>query len=345
MAQFLETPPLASRYTEILLDIARDKGFDPADLLGSKACLLARKGPRTWDNHTLGEVSTGLILLLDDQFWGLLDKENVPTGSVRFACEIGTLCEDLGLALNKMFALFGLLAKGVTFQLIEDEDTASIVMDLPGVDDRYSEFLIEWWLWLWHFLAQWLVGAEVDRVKVTFPHPAIGSLDDYRRAFGPSCQFQQGAAKITFARKALSLRVIKTLADVEAMHEKVAVVLSAPEVQKSWRTIVKNALNAELVKTAELPTMAELAASYGVCEQTLRRRLADEDTTYRVLKAEVRALAATRVLAVGVKRWSDVAEKAGFSEVNGFSRFIRGTTGMTLAEYRRVHAREESEMQ
>lgn len=329
-----ETPPLASRYTEILLAVARDKGVDPARLLGDDAAKLLKSGWKSWDNQTLGEVNSRLAFALEDEFWGLLGHDRVPIGSLQFALELGCLSGNLGEALTRIFTFYGLVTKGIRPALIQQGDTAAIAMELPEVEPEYAAFVCEWWLWLWHFLAQWLAGVEIDRAQVEFPHSAIGSLEDYRTAFGPNCKFQRGEARVTFDRKVLSLRVMKTPLDVELMYRKVKVVLSAPEVEKSWRTIVLNALNAELSKKASFPTMSQLAATWGLCAQTLRRRLVDEGTSYRELKAEVRANAATRLAGMHFAKWSDIAEGTGFAEVNGLARFIRHTTGMTLEEFR-----------
>jgi AraC-like DNA-binding protein len=329
---------LATQYTEILLETARQNGLDCNALFGDEPVFATRGRKPKWNNYHLGVMQMNLKHTMKDEFWGMLGDARVPLGTFRFACELCTLSATLGEALTRAYRLYGLVSDGVRFRLDVEGELASIIMELPGRTTQRNDFLFEWWLWLWHFIAQWFVGAEIDLVQVEFPHPPIGEREHYEAAFGPNCRFGAGAARITFDKAALDRRIIRTVADVDRMHTKKVVTLGTPEIERSWKSIVKMALATHLEQTNTMPTLEQLAEEQGVCGQTLRRRLHAEGASYRALKAQVRGEAARRYLARQGATMSEVASRAGFAEPNGLTRAIRSWTGLSVTEFRRAVA-------
>jgi AraC-like DNA-binding protein len=331
---------LASQYTEILLETARQNGLDTNALFGDEPVFATRGRKPKWDNRQLGLTSANLKHTLGDEFWGMLGDARVPLGTFRFACEICTMCDTLEEALQRTFRLYRLVSDGVRFRLDVDGDLASITMELPGRLTQRNDFLFEWWLWLWHFISQWFVGAEIALMRVDLPHRPIGEREHYDAVFGPDCHFGGDMARITFRAADLHRRVVRTLKDVDAMHNKISVSLSAPEIEKSCRTIVKTTLTVHLEKNNAMPTLEELAMEQGVCGQTLRRRLQAEGASYRALKAEVRGEVARRYMTRQGATMSEVASRAGFAEPNGLTRAIRSWTGLSVTEFRRTVAEQ-----
>lgn len=318
---------LANRYAEFLLQEARLKGVDVNILMDGAPIFLGSGQKLMWDNYTLGLVSRNLKAALSDDFWGLLDDGHMPRGSFRFACELCTLSNNLEEALTRAFRFYALGSNGVSYRLDVHEDVASITMELPGPLSERSGFLYEWWLWLWHFITQWFIGAEIELIRVDFPHPPIADRSDYEEAFGLSCFFESDGARISFPASALRQRIVRTVADVDAMHEKTAVSLSySPNVPRRTRTFVRAALIAQLKQTCAMPTLDQLAVELGICGQTLRRRLQAEGVSYRELKAEVRKEVAWRCINEQGATLSEAAARAGFAEPNGLSRAIRRWT-------------------
>jgi AraC-like DNA-binding protein len=331
---------LASQYTEILLETARQNGLDCNALFGDEPVFATRGRKPRWNNHQLGVMSGNLKHTVKDEFWGMLGDAHVPLGSFRYACEICTLSKTLGDALRRAYRLYGLVSNGVTFSLDVESDLASITMELPGRATQRNDFLFEWWLWLWHFISQWFVGAEIELVRVDFPHRPIGERGHYDAVFGPHCHFESDVARITFDKAMLDKRVIRSLADVERMHAKTTITLSTPEIERSCKSIVKTALTVHLEQTNTMPTLEQLAMEQGVCGQTLRRRLQAEGESYRALKAQVRGEVARRYLTRQGATMSEVASRAGFAEPNGLTRAIRSWTGLSVTEFRRAVAEQ-----
>ncbi|HEY3694674.1 AraC family transcriptional regulator [Phenylobacterium sp.] len=331
---------LASQYTEILLETARQNGLDGNALFGDEPVFATRGRKPAWSNYQLGVMQVNLKYTMNDDFWGMLGDARVPLGTFRYACEICILSRTLGEALERVYRLYGLVSDGVKYHLDVDDGLASITMELPGRATQRNDFLFEWWLWLWHYVSQWFVGAEIQLVRVDFPHQPIGERRHYEAVFGPNCHFESDVARITFDKAMLDRRIVRNLADVDRMLARKSVSLSTPEIERSCKTIVKAALTAHLEQTNTMPTLEQLALEQGVCGQTLRRRLQGEGMSYRALKAQVRGEVARRCLTRQGATMSEVASRAGFAEPNGLTRAIRSWTGLSVTEFRRAVAEQ-----
>jgi AraC-like DNA-binding protein len=330
----LSDSSLPRHYAEILLRVAEARGIDCAALFGDQpATRLQGRGAR-WSAYELGVVSKTLKTVSGDEMWGM-GQARVPRGSLQFACELFTLSSDLGDALGRAFRFFLYSTDGVRFELEDDGENATIVMELPGPETEVSGVLYEWWLWFWHFTAQWMIGMEAPVVRVEFPHKPIGTREDYDTTFGPNWRFEAQAAQISFPASALRRRIVRSLADVDGMFRKTAVTLRRPpELPLSFRTRVTAALLDHLKAHRVMPTIEALAEEQGVCSQTLRRRLRAEGASYRALKAEVRRELAQRYIREDGATVTEVAARTGFAEANALTRAVRSWTGLSMAEFR-----------
>lgn len=89
-----------------------------------------------------------------------------------------------------------------------------------------------------------------------------------------------------------------------------------------------------VARPGHLPDMETLADELHMTSRTLRRRLAEEGTTFRQLQEEVRETLADELLATGLTL-EQVAEALGYGEVSNFIRACRRWKGATPHQYRR----------
>ena len=80
-------------------------------------------------------------------------------------------------------------------------------------------------------------------------------------------------------------------------------------------------------------TIETTASRLGMSPRSLQRRLADENTRYNDLLADVRADLAKRYLARGTVSASEVAYLIGFTEPSAFFKAFKRWTGMTPREF------------
>jgi AraC-like DNA-binding protein len=79
----------------------------------------------------------------------------------------------------------------------------------------------------------------------------------------------------------------------------------------------------------ERPLIGRAAASVGVSERTLRRQLADRDTTFEAVVATTRIALADQHLQRTDLTSSEIAYLVGFSDVSSFARLYKRETGHT----------------
>ncbi|MEU6975205.1 MULTISPECIES: AraC family transcriptional regulator [unclassified Streptomyces] len=97
---------------------------------------------------------------------------------------------------------------------------------------------------------------------------------------------------------------------------------------------VRRLIGAALADGA-VPPPEEVARLLAVSPQTLRRRLAAEGTTYRLLRDQVRRDHALAELAGGSPSIEGLSRRLGFSEPSAFHRAFRRWTGVTPGVYQR----------
>jgi AraC-like DNA-binding protein len=85
----------------------------------------------------------------------------------------------------------------------------------------------------------------------------------------------------------------------------------------------------------EMPGLEAVAASLHMHPRTLRRRLAEEDTSFRAITNDVRATLATGLLAQVGLTVEQVARRLGYAETAAFNHAFSRWFGVAPNEYRR----------
>jgi AraC-like DNA-binding protein len=156
--------------------------------------------------------------------------------------------------------------------------------------------------------------------------------------FGAPCHFQQPVSRIRFPSRYLSKRIVRRPADLETTlsYSTAPNPVEAESMPPTWRDGLKSILKKRLVRSTTMPTLEELAEEFGVCSQTLRRRLRAENYSYRMLKAETRREIALDGMRDDRLTLAQISLMAGFAETNGLVRAMKSWTGLTPSQYRRI---------
>ncbi|MCY1433943.1 putative HTH-type transcriptional regulator [compost metagenome] len=88
-----------------------------------------------------------------------------------------------------------------------------------------------------------------------------------------------------------------------------------------------------LARPGQVPDMEQVADELHMTSRTLRRRLADEGTSFRQLQDEVRLALAEELLALGSLTLEEIAERLGYGEVSNFIHAFKRWTGTTPRQY------------
>jgi AraC-like DNA-binding protein len=325
---------LASGYTKFLLEVAARHGLDRATMFGDRPVFPSKAQQFQRPHHDLGIVLQNLRRATNDELCGLAPGVRVPPGTFKFACELVARSHTLGEGLGQAFKLYDLMG-GLRFRLDARSELASLSIETPPMPEADAVFLVEWWLWIWHYVAQWLVRSEITLDRVDFPHDPTVSAEIYDGTFGSRCFFGRDEARIMFPRRDLDRLVSRTPGELSKfLGGSDANLKYSPEVQRSATTSIKVAILSRLHVGQPMPTLEDLAHEQGVTGQTLRRWLEAEGASYRSLKAEVRCQVARHHLAWSDMTINELAARSGFTEASAFARAFRVWTGMSVSKFR-----------
>ena len=169
--------------------------------------------------------------------------------------------------------------------------------------------------------------------RVMFGHSAPADTKAHRAYFAAPIVFGAGSDGLVFPESLLRAPMPNAdaaMADYfdercrEALESLVRV---DDDVVERVRDLVLRAL-------PELPAVAHVARHVHVSERTLRRRLAERNTSYDAVLSSTRVALATQHLARRDLAIAEVAYLVGFSETSAFHRFFKRETGRTPAQHR-----------
>lgn len=171
-------------------------------------------------------------------------------------------------------------------------------------------------------------------VRVSFRFSAPPYAKEYERVLGHPPRFGQRFTGVVFAR---------TLLDTPAPHRdgEYHAALSAHAEQRLGR-MTRDTPYVQQVRELLLRhgpsqrsrSMGVVARALGLSARTLRRRLADEGTTYNLILHEALATVAKALLRDRQRTIEDVAYEMGFSDASTFHRAFKSWTGATPSSFR-----------
>ncbi|MGF1544313.1 MAG: AraC family transcriptional regulator ligand-binding domain-containing protein [Parvularculaceae bacterium] len=174
-------------------------------------------------------------------------------------------------------------------------------------------------------------GAEVaERMTASFPWPAPGHVDDVRAAIAGPCVFD--APRLAVSVPAALLATPSPFADPDLLR---AARADLERAARAGATPLAAHVEARLADAPSL-TIDDAAAALGFSLRTFARRLAEEGTTFKSLKAASRRREAARLIAETTLGRDAVARELGFDDPTSFSRACRRWFGAAFRDARRA---------
>ncbi|ARX85548.1 MULTISPECIES: AraC family transcriptional regulator [Streptomyces] len=273
----------------------------------------------------------GLYRATEDEFLGLGSSPSRP-GTFAMMCYAALGCRDLGTAMERGVTFYGLFPGGPDLALTRTAD--GVVFTVRNDLDQ-DFFLAECLLIIWHRLCSWLIGRRIELRWADFGHPPPPHKDEYEELFGCPVRFGAERTGAGLAPHWLAAPLVRDEDALAAMLRRAPFdLLSRREYGTTVAEQVRRALAVALRDSPRLPSLGEIAARLAVSPATLRRRLAQESTSYQRLKDAVRRDAAIAGLAEGREPIARLAARLGFSEDTAFHRAFRRWTGTTPGAYR-----------
>jgi AraC-like DNA-binding protein len=168
-------------------------------------------------------------------------------------------------------------------------------------------------------------AAQPKLKRVSFVHARPAHHAEYERVFEGPVSFGQREYKLEFSYRALDVPGKASDPELHAVLETQAErVLARIQQEGSFAEHVRVFLRRVAPR---VPEMQEAARSLGLSVRSLRRRLAEESTSYAALIEQSQLDAAMRILDDPTKSVKEASFAAGFANVSSFHRAFKRWTG------------------
>ncbi len=345
-----------SKYVANLLRVAAAQGCDTdklAEAVGLPCNPLRDDPPEHLPVAAYNRLYERITLLMQDECFGILGRNEVPAGTFRMLCHLVVHCRTLHQACDRAGEFFALCrtlrGEAVRFrsQISVDASGQVATYTYPKVDAAriapgFSlQHSVAGALLTWHRLCSWLVGSPIPLFEVTLRGQPALNVERFQRIF--KCNIQFNAPRNTFSFPAHFLNAPIHHSE-ESLNEflrnapyyLVAQVESEEEAPQDLVALVKQWLARDF--SHHMASCDDLAQALGLSARSLRRKLAERETSFQALKDERRTEIACQFLSSSELTIHAVAALMGFDEPSAFQRAFKKWTGLTPGQFRKQNS-------
>jgi AraC-like DNA-binding protein len=335
----LDKPAVPVMYALLILDVARDRGADPTEVLaraGIPAGLVGDPAGRLSANQAAtlllsavrvsGEPSFGYEIGLRStaSSHGIMGYGLLSSSTIREAIELGVeylrlLLPMMAMELREEDGPEGdRIASIVVTETVPLRDTRRVVFDffLVGLA-RLGPVLSE-------------NRASIEDVEMWFDDEEPAYFAEYRDRL-PTARFGMGSNQIRFPAAHLALGpgtanpVTAKMVEDQCRRELEELGFAGDFVEQVRALLMSGAVRFNLDAAAR---------SLHLSARTLRRRLSDHGTTFQDLVGVIRRAESTRLLRTTSLSLDQLADRLGYSDASNFARAFQKWTGMTPGTFR-----------
>jgi AraC-like DNA-binding protein len=318
-------------YLEALLEVVRARGVSAEALFRQ-----ARAATRTSGSPDFTALCDGALQLTGDPQLGIdlgarLDLTS--HGILGYALMSSRTVEQ---ALQRLIRYIGLTAPPIHFEQVVRGTRCSLVCRIdPDLDPQ--QFYLNAALVSVVVSAHTLLGARVAReAELWFTCRKPRHAERYAEATGIRVSFERPYNAVTMPRRYLEAPVLSA---EPAMAEVCAAQCEKLLANMRDRHGLAGRIRERLLRApGDFPDIDSIAVQYGLSERTLRRRLRDEQTSYRTLLDEVRLELARTYLETTALPVGEIATLLGYDDAANFRRAFRRLQRQSPSEYRGARA-------
>ncbi len=339
-----EKGTIAAAFVRQALGALTRKGLDP---LPSLAHAGIRQETAMAESARVSPESFGALWLhiaqtLDDELFGL-DTRPMKVGSFATLCHLMLHTQNLREALIRGARLINLLIDDTRVELQFGETCAAIrLIDVGCLPEEQRVFAHETLFVMLHGLMCWLVRRRIVIAAADLAYSRPSWSREYRHIIGDQVRFDQPITEFRFSAMDLIVPVVQSERSVreflrDAPRSFIVKYRNPRAVSVRVRKLLRE------TPTEDWPSFEALARGLGLHPTTLRRRLEEEGSSYRLEKHARRRDLALQYLANPSLSVLAVAQALGFAEASAFHRAFQQWTGLSPGRYRRGLSRNASE--
>jgi len=340
-----KTITVPTGYVRYLLKQVDKQGFDLPQLLAELDIDPNEIEQRTEFSATkFGQLYQRIMWTAQDESFGMVSGGRVPNGTFRMMCHAIIHCPTLERAIYRCSSFYEicrgtkvkpqLVRKGRYAKISFAAVSAESEEEVRQLVQNEAPAVVRTGLSMWHHFISWLIGSRLDLKAAYFTFPQQDDTYHYETLFQSEIKFDQHDNAIVFPARYLDYPIIQN-------DESLRGFLQTAPYQLIVMVDNDQTLTSQVVAllgkdfSRELPGSEDVAFKLNMSVSTLRRRLAEEDTSYQKIKDQCRKKAAVNYMDSPQLSINDVAALMGFDEPSAFFRSFKKWTGMTPGEYRK----------
>jgi len=311
-----------------------NRGVDPARILrqlGEPEHLLADPDAR-FPKSRIGDLIAAVSQELQDETLGFLERPT-PPGGLELWLHASITSRTLHEAMERWIRFWRMVHREQETTLTVDGDRARVMTVFNDDSALDRSAFITWLMFLMVRLSSWLIGKPLllDRLCFTFPQPA--DPDDYLDMFPTRHYFSHADNSFDFNQRFLAMPVVKAPDSVPDFVRSLPHLMTVHRVDHSLTARVRRMVQA--AGCADEISLGLVSQDLNCSEDTIRRRLKSEGSTFSEIKESVRRDMAVYHLESLDTSINEIAYRLGFSEPSAFNRAFKRWTGRTPGDYRR----------
>ncbi len=268
----------------------------------------------------------------NDEFMGFTENP-MRVGCFPLMMHSVLTANTLGDALRYGCHFYHVLTNEVRLSLHQDDNQAQLRLTLRRPELDPDHVLTETILLSWYRFASWLINRRILLTETAFSYGEPPHVAEYHQLYPCAHQFAAQHTQLCFDADVLALPLTRSREELKALIKTLPLgFFVKPVFQGSWGHRVRSRLlQADF---SELPNLEVLADELHLSERTLRRKLENEDTSYQLIKDELRRDRAMTLLRQRELDINVISHAVGYREASVFIKAFRLWTGMTPGDYR-----------
>ena len=281
----------------------------------------------------VAKLYASISIELNDEFMGFTEKP-CKAGTFGLMADWVSYSETLEELLLKGIRFYNQITDEVQMSLEYEGDHVYFTSQFRRPELDFEHFYIEYWLVIWHRFASWYIGKPI-KLQATYINYTPLDPREFELLFRCPTYTKSKYNRLVFHKSYLQKTLIKSKRELEVFLRRAPIdLLTIPGEDTSLTAQINLILQPKPNESLVMLTAEQLCQEVGISQQTLRRKLAAEGTSYQQIKNNLRSDLAMKLLSNRSLSITAVANRMDFSEPRVFSRAFKQWTGFTPKDFR-----------
>lgn len=319
-----------------LLSAARERGYEVDCFLRDVG--IDPQAPQDLDHYVTANQYAALLSKtmdgLDDEGLALFSRK-LPRGSYSLMVRSALASSTLAGGLYRFTHTLRLLQDDLNPAFFDDGRFVRVEFRFSNAQVESRQFAHELFLRLiWRFMT-WLEGGNLRPVGIHLAFPRPDHAGSYQKIFPTDLVFDTAHSTIWFDSQDLKAPVRRDSSHLHDYLDKALLYLLAPVIPTRMSDRVRAYLHEASAVNSSWPDLDQTSAALHCSTSSLQRHLAQEGTSFQILRDHLRRDLAVYRLQTSRVSTPALAEELGFADSAGFQRAFKRWTGKTPGQVRK----------